>query len=332
VLTRSAVIQEYLWVAQHAGFDAAPFVHRAGLAEALHVGEDSFVPLAAFSQLLESTAEDAPCPDLGLRMAQAPNAYFEGPLIVLLQAAPTLREAFELARGYHHVFTTGLSPVLHQNRSDSAWTDIVLFAPGASVQPSAQLTEYLVAGLVRLLRLMTAGQGIAFEALLPHVPCAPPDSCERHLGCGAQFGQAVAGVRLPSVALDVPLPSGNALKCRMAIDYIESRFAGPGDLFSREVERLLRTQLGAAPVTQESIAAQLAMHVKTMQRRLRSEGTSFAELLDRSRRQRFLELVGRPGRLRLGEVAHLLGYSEQAALTRSCQRWFQRSPSEMMRR
>jgi len=55
-------------------------------------------------------------------------------------------------------------------------------------------------------------------------------------------------------------------------------------------------------------------------------------LLDEVRRDGFLDLLRQPTRPGLAQIALMLGYSEQAALSRSCQRWFGSSPSAMLKR
>ena len=100
-----------------------------------------------------------------------------------------------------------------------------------------------------------------------------------------------------------------------------------------EVRVLVAACAGAARVhLLDDVAGELAMHPKTLQRRLLAEGQPFKDLVDEVRRNRFLELAAQPGTFNLTQLALLLGYSEQAALTRSCRRWFGCPPTELRRR
>jgi len=70
----------------------------------------------------------------------------------------------------------------------------------------------------------------------------------------------------------------------------------------------------------------LSMHPRTLQRQLAAEKTTFAILLDDVRRRaarRYLTGTDLP----LTQVAALLGFSEQAALTHSCRRWWSATPT-----
>jgi AraC-like DNA-binding protein len=73
------------------------------------------------------------------------------------------------------------------------------------------------------------------------------------------------------------------------------------------------------------------MHPRTLQRRLREEGTTFEAIKDEARQdlaQRYLSQPDVP----LTQITSLLGYSEQSALGRSCRRWFHTTPREMRAR
>ncbi len=69
------------------------------------------------------------------------------------------------------------------------------------------------------------------------------------------------------------------------------------------------------------------MHPRTLQRRVREEGTTFEAIKDGVRRglaQRYLSQPDLP----LTQITALLGYSEQSAFGRSCRRWFGVTPRQ----
>ena len=74
----------------------------------------------------------------------------------------------------------------------------------------------------------------------------------------------------------------------------------------------------------------LCLSDRTLKRRLRLEGTSFQARLDEARRCRANDLMS-AGRLNLGEIAHVLGYSDPAAFTRAFKRWTGGRPSDLCR-
>jgi AraC-like DNA-binding protein len=95
-----------------------------------------------------------------------------------------------------------------------------------------------------------------------------------------------------------------------------------------EVRRTLFRHLEDGVVEIENVARHLGMSVRSLQRRLGEEDTSFRKVLDRLRRElarEHLEHLGTP----VAEVAYLTGFSEVSAFTRATRRWFGCTPSRM---
>jgi AraC-like DNA-binding protein len=65
---------------------------------------------------------------------------------------------------------------------------------------------------------------------------------------------------------------------------------------------------------------------KTLQRRLAANGTTFAELVDQTRRDTAHRLLLDTD-MSLNQLCRQLGYAEQSVLTRSCKRWFNTTPT-----
>jgi AraC-like DNA-binding protein len=85
---------------------------------------------------------------------------------------------------------------------------------------------------------------------------------------------------------------------------------------------LIRQLLLTSNLTAEVAARQFGQHPKTLQRQLSAEGTTFAELVDQTRRGLLLDTD-----MSLNQLCRQLGYAEQSVLTRSCKRWFNTTPT-----
>ena len=93
MLIRAVALQAYEVAALAIGVDPFEQMREVGLEVSSPIDGEAFVPYAPFVRLLERTAEITDCPDFGLRMAQWPEKYFEGPLVMLVQHAETLQHA-----------------------------------------------------------------------------------------------------------------------------------------------------------------------------------------------------------------------------------------------
>jgi AraC-like DNA-binding protein len=331
VLIRSVVLRTYEGAARAIGIDPLRQMRLAGLAAGSGIRGDSFVPEALFVRLLEETAAAGACPDFGLRMALWHDEVLEGPLVLLMRHAPTLREALALLQRYAYAYSHDLRPTLAPVADASCRIDLVVAGRETEAARFAQATEFGLATLVRVLRHVLGGADAAWEVLLPHPAACAHAAWRSRLQVACRHGMPFTALRLPASELDRSLPGRNDLRLKMAVSYIEATFRQPESV-SDHVRRLLGQRLGTDTIMQADIAAELALHEKTLQRRLAREGRGFHALLDEVRREAFLDLLRRPARPCLAQVALRLGYSEQAALSRSCQRWFGCSPSEMLRR
>jgi AraC-like DNA-binding protein len=69
------------------------------------------------------------------------------------------------------------------------------------------------------------------------------------------------------------------------------------------------------------------MSVRTLNRMLAGEGTSYRHLLDQLRHELASRHLANP-HISIGEVAFLLGFSELSAFYRAFKRWSGRTPAE----
>ena len=90
--------------------------------------------------------------------------------------------------------------------------------------------------------------------------------------------------------------------------------------FSEQVRQTIINQSYLHPPKVTGVAATLNMSVRTMQRRLKEENTTFQDLQDDIRRelaQQYLKQKTYP----IKEVSYILGYNEVSAFNRSFKRW-----------
>ena len=76
-----------------------------------------------------------------------------------------------------------------------------------------------------------------------------------------------------------------------------------------------------------TVASELAMSERSVQRSLSEDATSYREIVDAVRKDLALSHLSQPGRSAT-DVAFLLGFSEPSAFTRAFRRWTGSSPSQ----
>ena len=114
---------------------------------------------------------------------------------------------------------------------------------------------------------------------------------------------------------------------RIAAKYLESNYVPRTASLSEHVAELTRRLLPTGQCSVDAIANQLAMHPRSLRRRLVAEGVRCQDLIERERRALAARYLAEPG-LHLGQIAGLLGYAEQSTLNRSYRRWFGKTPRQ----
>lgn len=93
------------------------------------------------------------------------------------------------------------------------------------------------------------------------------------------------------------------------------------------LERWMMVHIQSSEVSIDRAARQLGMSRQTLYRRLKDEGLTFVEVHDGLRDRIACELLGAP-ETSVGEVAHLLGFSEPSSFVRAFRRWTGISPGK----
>jgi AraC-like DNA-binding protein len=328
-LIRAAALQGYDTAARSVGLSVQGQLRMAGIPPQCLQEPESFVSYAAFIRLLESAALLGHCPDFGLRLAQHQKSHLEGPLTLLMRHAPTLNDALATGAQYGYVFSPVMRASLVPVSESADMVDVTLNISDGTSGPCAQTAEFVLLGILHVLRWLTEDRVRPVLLLFPHAAISSAAVYAQHFACACQFGATFAAVRMRMSDLSMALPARNPLLLEMARGYIEHHYGTARQLLSERVRILLRQRLAMGRVSQGDVAEALSLHPKALQRRLAQEGERFDSLIDSVRRERFLELLSQPTHPSLAQIALMVGYSEQSALTRSCQRWFGRSPSVM---
>jgi len=184
------------------------------------------------------------------------------------------------------------------------------------------------ASIIRCLLAMTRAR----EPLLTRIEMVPhPEFGFDHLT--AWFGSVFTPARSRGLVLTVPKGVMDAEFPRVARDrsaqIARARWPvlqGDGRLAPSARSVIAAMLPGGAP-TVERLAVTAGTSVRTLQRRLRDEGTSFSRLLEAARRDAALVELSK-GTAPMGEVAQATGYAGQSALTRAVKRWTGETPRE----
>lgn len=328
-LVRAAGLSGYEALAAELNLDVEGELRRAGLSRRALADPERLIPHTALMHLLEHSADSAQCPDFGLRLSQRQDIHILGPLAVVIEHASAVDEALRLASHYMFVHSPAIRFSIQPVSGALAMTDLCLEITMAHLPRCAQTLELSLGVLVQVIRLLGQGLIRPVSASVPHQRLGRPDAYRSALGCRCEFDAPITALRVPTAELQRPLSSRNPMLQKLGQSYLDNHFGPPASAFSDRVRGFVRQFMGAGDASRDAVARMLAVHPRTMHRRLVSEGTSFEAIRDDVRRERLEQLLARRDALPLSQVAAMIGYTEQAAMTRSCKRWFGCTPSEL---
>jgi AraC-like DNA-binding protein len=139
------------------------------------------------------------------------------------------------------------------------------------------------------------------------------------------YGQGVTGLAVPRSLLSQRIYVRGASTAPVEDDGLLSE--APSGEFVASLRQVLRSFLIFEHPQIETIAEIAGLKVRTLQRRFAAEGLTFKTVVDQARFQAAADLMDNPD-VKLIEIAHDLGYSDQAHFTRAFRRWAGVSPSE----
>lgn len=332
VFVRAAALTGYQPLAQSLGLDVPALMARFELPLAALHEPDRLISYPAFINLLEESAALGHCPDFGLRLAHAQGIGILGPIAVLLRQARHVSEAIDLGVRYLFVHSPALSLQLQPDAEQPDRINLLLDIRQVNLAARPQIVSLSLSIICQCLRQLTAERVQPLRVSLPHAQPLDASAYRKAYACPVRFMAASASVQLLARDLEVVLGEQDPQIKKIALDYLQ-RYANPAPGRLRDqVKSLAGSLLGSGLAAQAEIARSLALHPRTLQRRLQAEGCSFAELIDELRQEQFQALIAMPNGLGLTRIAHVLGYAEASVLSRSCKRWFGVSPRAMRER
>ncbi len=324
-MVRAQALRGYRELVAELGGDPARLLRAAKIKGAAFDVPDSLVGFGSVVELLERSAHDLACPDFGFRLAERQDIGILGPLSVAMRYSATVGEAMRCASRYIYVYNAAIRFAVRADQADDQ--ALITFELLAEHGPHcAQMIEHGVGITARILGMLTTGRGHLDRVWLPHPAVGSRPMYRRHLGAPVEFGAAHAALAIDRRDLDLRLGEHNEELRALAVDYLAMRFPVPDTSFPVQVRAVVERLLGTGACGYAEVAAALAMHPRTLQRRLRDEGTTFEDIKDEARRALAQRYLAHP-EVPLAQVTAALDYSEQSALTRSCQRWFHMTPS-----
>lgn len=317
------VAKEIAPILRDFGLDPDPIIREAGLDPSLFDDGTNVIPHAALGRLLTLSVTRTNCSHFGLLVGQRATILSLGMVGRLMQQSETVGDAL-------HALVTNLSI---QNRGavpslaisgDMALFTFSVYQP--EVESVDQISDGSLAVTVNALRALCGPDWNPTEVLLPRATPAEQEPYRRHFHAPVRFNQESAIIVFPARDLGIRVAGADPVLRAMLEERIQQMKGTPDTAFSDDIRRMLRMRLTSNHCSADDIARLLAMHRRTLSRRLKDGGMGYRAITNEIRFEIARQLLT-DTQVPLAQIAAALGYSEASAFTRAFRRWSGQSPT-----
>ncbi len=324
---RASVLEGLNRIATRKNANVADVLRDHGLDMTIFQAQETEIDFDVMRQLFEDCATRWKMPDLGIQLAREQNLESLGVISLVVRMETTVRDAVKAVIRNQYLHTNGTVIILRELSGDDLAE--VIYAP-RTLADVRQAPEFALAGSKMRMAEASGREPEILSAEVMHSAPKGKDYLAASLGCPVRYGASRYSFLFRSDILDVKMPKMDVAYHPIIRRYLSDLAVNVNASFSERVGLEVFRLLSLGNCTQEKVAAAMRMQTRSLQRRLKTENTSFREILDEQRRRKSLALVQQTD-MPLSEVALAVGYSDQTAFNQAFRRWFGRTPLKVRR-
>ncbi|HEX4337034.1 MAG TPA: AraC family transcriptional regulator ligand-binding domain-containing protein [Polyangiaceae bacterium] len=262
-------------------------------------------------------------PELGLRAARRHVVGDAGAFYYVVSSSPTVRDGVEQASRYMRLINDALDVSVHYDGpAVEVRFDNSVMLPRAAI-------DFQVGSFYR--NHVKEWLGEHCSTLTVSFAHQAPENLAEYERTFApakvRFNAPHVGFSFDHKLLEVPLPSADPNLHAVLVpvaDQTLDRMTQTRTV-TADVRRIVNDRLALGAPEIADVASELAMSMRTLARRLESEGTTFRDLVDDVRRKIAVDHVGNRD-VGFSELSYRLGFSHVAAFHRAFRRWTGQTP------
>ncbi|GIK85706.1 MAG: AraC family transcriptional regulator [Betaproteobacteria bacterium] len=315
----AAVIAEVL---PEFGVDPAEVLDDAGLPPGALDDPRGRIPFASVGTILESSVRRTGCEHIGLICGERLGLARMGAVGELTRLAATVGDALATLSLHHHLNTSGAVAFVTVDGNSATFAAAVYRGDAAGMAVFADAVGRMT---FNVMRELTHPAWRPDEVLLARSRPRSLVPYRRAFPAPIRFDAEYVGVRFSSEVLAWRVPTADPVRFAALDAHLAT--LGHHSLVN-DLRRALRLELVRGHASASRVSQMLAMHRRTLHRRLADAGTSFQTVLDEVRfdvARHYLTATDMP----LAAIAAALGYSELSAFNRAFRRWSGSSPGRL---
>ncbi|MEN0065144.1 MAG: helix-turn-helix domain-containing protein [Myxococcota bacterium] len=308
------------------GVHYADVLRRAQLPEDTLNRDDARLTSESFLRFFQALDASIVHQDFWVRFTEATRPEFFTPPVFASLCSPNLATAAERVA----LFKPLLGPIALDVHDAPDGLQLTYRWKDPTVRQLAFMNGAEALFATQLARLGTRQRIRPTSVIVPELP-RDPLPFENFLGIRMTRGDVIR-VTFSAADAHCPFLTANRAMWDIFEPELRKRLADlEGDAtFADRTQAVLMEGLPSGQFGMDTVARRLAVSSRTLQRRLRGEGTSFKAVVDGTRESLARHYLGRT-QLTGTEIAYLLGFAEPNSFFRAVQRWTGTTPETLRR-
>lgn len=304
------------------GFSSERIVEQAGLPQSQFLPDSEFTPASHVYRLAEQAARAVGDERFGLVIADENPVDSVGKIGKAISRSLCVFDAVKTMNRLYGRFSSSARFWIVEGDEEIWWCRRSL--AGAETGRK-QMGLYSLGHLINIVRLGAGPGWLPAKVRLEDKSPSGLERLEAFANTDVRVEQGITGLAIPRSLLPRRLLARGSSS--VASEGDELSWEPPSTELLGSVQQLLQSLVRFGHPEIEVVAEAAGVNVRTLQRRLREEGVTFKKLVDQARFQAAMDLMKQTD-ARLIDVAHDLGYSDQANFNRAFRRWAGVSPGE----
>lgn len=286
---------------------------------------DTHIPIETYLLIQDKAAEYVDDPHFGLHMGGFAEAGSWSILGYMMMNCKNLGEAFEKSGRYSRIIGNFIETSAEQKTKK---VKVIFFTRPHTPEMSRHCFDASLSSSVRMIRSLTGTEIHPLEVTFTCTEPASRSEYERFFQCPVLFGQKENSFTLDASLVDIPIPMANPGLLAYFEKYAENFLAelDRKNEHTRAVTKIILSQLDDEELSINKVAKEMAMSVRTLQKRLEEEGVVFSDLY-RDIRKRLAQNYLREN-YTVEQITYLLGFSEPSVFRKAFKKWSGVTPGE----
>lgn len=323
-LTRCASFRGYTALVRKLGGCPETLLQTIGLDDQSIADEDLMIPTYLLCDALEIASTTLHAPDFALQLISYQDFDTLGLLALILQRSSSLEELLNKVMTLPHKMHDHGSSITGHFQGKDLYLHCEQSIPQASgVNQRLFLVLGFIAKVAReLISPCPTAKAVYFRCKQPKDTHLFEAIFNTRIYFEQEFDGAVIDLSVFQEKHDIVTIIKNTSKPSSL-----NSTANKNISLSQQLGLLITSGVSLGQTGLTRYAEHLQLSVRSLQRKLKQENTTFSEVLDYVRKDLASRYI-QQGRLNMAQITEVLAFSDQATLTRAFQRWYGCAPTE----